>query len=77
MPQSTGPVGKILSEVQPVYFLEEEEIPRAGVIVSRRFQRTRWLNGKTLLWMGRKKRAGRGEGSANLSFDEIVNITPG
>lgn len=74
MPQSTGPRGKILSEVQPVYFLEEEEVPRAGVIVSRRFQRTRWLNGKTLLWMGRKKSAGRGEGSANLSFDEIVNI---
>lgn len=75
MPQSTAPRGKILNEVQPVYFLEEEEITKAGVIVSRRFQRTRWLNGKTLLWMGRRKKAGRGEGAANLSFDEIVDIS--
>ncbi len=73
MPQATGAQGKFLTEVQPTYFIEEEEVPRAGVIVSRRFQRTRWLNGKTLLWMGRSKRAGRGEGSANLKYDEILN----
>ncbi|MEO0365495.1 MAG: hypothetical protein AAF265_08390, partial [Pseudomonadota bacterium] len=74
MPNSRGPQGKILSEVQPVYFIEEEEVPRAGVLVSRRFQRTRWLGGKTLLWMGRRKQTGLGEGIANLVFDSIRDI---
>ena len=74
LPQADGPQGKILNEVQPIYFIEEEEIPRSGVIVSRRFQRTRWLNGRVLLWMGRRKQAGRGEGMANLVFDSIVGI---
>ncbi|MEL7025323.1 MAG: hypothetical protein AAGL69_16435 [Pseudomonadota bacterium] len=74
LPNSRGPQGKILSEVQPVYFIEEEEVPRAGVLVSRRFQRTRWLGGKTLLWMGRRKQTGLGEGIANLVFDSIRDI---
>lgn len=74
MPQGTLPLSKILTEKQPTYFIEEEEVPRAGVIVRRNFQRTRWLNGKTFLWMGRRKQAGRGEGLANLMFDQILPI---
>jgi hypothetical protein len=74
MPQSSGPKSKLISETQPVCFIEEEEVPRAGVIVTRNFQRTRWLNGKTFLWIGRRKLAGRGEGSANLMFDQLINI---
>ncbi len=74
MPESRGPQSKVVSEVQPVYFIEEEEVPRAGIIINRNFQRTRWLNGKTCLWLGRRKRAGRGEGSANLMFDQLVTI---
>lgn len=74
MPGARGPIGSVLSEVQPTYFIEEEEVPRAGVLVSRRFQRTRWRNGTTVLWVGRKKRTGRGEGNANLAFDELRPI---
>jgi hypothetical protein len=74
MPQATGARGQILTEVQPVYFIEEEEVPRAGAIVSRRFQRTRWLNGRTVLWLGRRKHLGRGEGTARLNFDSIESI---
>ncbi len=75
LPQAPGPKGVILNESQPTYFIEEEEVPRTGVIVERSFQRTRWLNGKTYLWLGRRKTAGRGEGWSGLMFDQIVPIT--
>jgi hypothetical protein len=48
----------------------DEEIPREGIRVTRAFERTRWLDGKTLLWMGLRKRVGRGEGSSALRFDD-------
>jgi hypothetical protein len=51
--------------------IEDEELPRVGVQVTRNFQHTRWTNGTSLLWMGRRKRPGRGEGSAGLRFDLI------
>lgn len=74
MPQGTRPLSRVVSENKPTFFIEEEEIPRAGVIIRRNFQRTRWLNGKTYLWVGRRKQAGRGEGLANLMFDQILPI---
>lgn len=53
------------------YRIKEEEVPRAGVFASRRFQRSRWIDGSTYLWIGRRKSAGRGEGSSGLRFDII------
>lgn len=53
------------------YFVFEEEVPRAGVIVQETWQRTRWYNGKTVLWKGRKKQTGRGEATSNLMFDQV------
>jgi len=53
------------------YRIKEEEVPRAGVFVSRHFQRTRWIDGSTYLWLGRRKGVGRGEGSSGLRFDII------
>ncbi len=47
----------------------EEEIPREGTRVTRAFQYARWLNGAPLLWIGRRKQPGRGEGSSGLKFD--------
>jgi hypothetical protein len=47
----------------------EEEIPREGARVTRAFQYARWLNGAPLLWIGRRKQPGRGEGSSGLKFD--------
>jgi hypothetical protein len=47
----------------------EEEIPREGLRVTRTYQYARWLNGRSLLWLGRCKRPGRGEGSSGLRFD--------
>jgi hypothetical protein len=47
----------------------EEEIPREGARVTRAFQYARWFNGVPLLWIGRRKQPGRGEGSSGLKFD--------
>lgn len=55
------------------YFLHEEEVPRAGVVVSQAYQRTRWTDGRVIVWLGARKQAGRGEGSSRLAFDRIVN----
>jgi len=49
--------------------LHDEEVPREGARVTRRFQYSRWLDGSTLLWIGRRKEPGRGEGSSGLRFD--------
>lgn len=54
------------------YYLNEEEVPRAGVMVTGSFQRSRWYNGKIVLWYGRRKTTGRGEGSSGLRFDQIT-----
>lgn len=49
----------------------EEEIPREGVRVTRSYQLARWQDGSTHLWLGRRKRVGRGEGSSGLRFDAL------
>lgn len=74
LPQAPPPQSKLLTEQQPVFFIEEEEVPRAGAIIERSFQRTRWLRGRTCLWLGRRKMAGRGEGWSGLMFDQILPI---
>ena len=49
----------------------EEEVPREGIRVTRSYQLTRWHDGSTHLWVGRRKRVGRGEGSSGLRFDSL------
>jgi hypothetical protein len=75
MPGAKGALGTVLTEKPAPYFIFEEEVPRSGVIVQRSFQRARWLNGRTYLWVGRYKKAGKGEGWSNLKFDQIKPIT--
>lgn len=58
------------------YLLHEEEVPRAGARVTQSFQRTRWRDGRVLVWLGVRKQTGRGEGSSGLAFDRIVDIKP-
>ncbi|HEU0294576.1 MAG TPA: hypothetical protein VFR47_17685 [Anaerolineales bacterium] len=62
--------GRILTPNQRL-ILEDEEVPRVGAQVTRSFQHARWTDGTSLLWAGRRKRAGRGEGSSGLHFDTI------
>jgi hypothetical protein len=51
--------------------LEEEEVPREGVVIQRTFQYARWLDGRSYVWLGRRKSVGKGEGSSGLRFDRI------
>ena len=54
------------------YFLHEEEVPRAGVVVTQHYRRTRWRDGRAWLWFGARKQTGRGEGASGLAFDRIA-----
>jgi hypothetical protein len=58
------------------YILHEEEVTRVGTQVTRSFQRTRWRDGRTWLWLGVRKQTGRGESSSGLAFDQIVGPPP-
>lgn len=60
-----------LTEKKPFY-IHEEEIPRAGAQVFHSYQRTRWKNGRVVVWFGTRKTTGRGEGSSGLGFDRIL-----
>jgi hypothetical protein len=63
-------LGRILNpDDHPKLALYEEEVPREGARVTRNYHLARWLDGSTLLWMGRRKQIGRGEGSSGLRFD--------
>jgi hypothetical protein len=70
------PRGWLLREPRSPYFVEEEEVPRTGVFVERSWQRARWLGGRTFVWVGRRKTAGRGEGWSQLVFDQVVDLPP-
>jgi hypothetical protein len=70
------PRGWLLREPRSPYFVEEEEVPRSGVYVERSWQRARWIRGRTFIWVGRRKTAGRGEGWSELVFDQIVDLQP-
>ena len=56
----------------PPYLVYEEEISRAGEIVTRSWQRTRWRNGRVYTWLGAQRQTGRGEASSGLAFDRLV-----
>ncbi|HEY6892505.1 MAG TPA: hypothetical protein VI300_32165, partial [Solirubrobacter sp.] len=60
------PQGAIATEST---ILEDEEVSRAGLVVERAWQYARWTNGQPLLWLGRRVRPGRGEGSSGLAWD--------
>jgi hypothetical protein len=73
--QPALPIGVVLDAPAP-YFVAEEEVPRAGRLVTRGFRRARWTDGTTFLWMGRESPIGRGEGSSGLVFDRVEEPPP-
>lgn len=58
----------------PGYLLHEEEVPRAGTVVTTSFQRTRWNAGRVFTWLGVRKQTGRGESSSGLAFDRLIDV---
>lgn len=63
----------LLKEASP-YFVYEEEIAKSGTYVSLHWQRTRMADGKTVVWLGRHRTNGRGEGFSNLTYDQIAPV---
>ncbi len=51
--------------------VNEEVVSRAGVKINLNFQRARWIDGSTHLWIGRSVSPGKGEGYSGLRFDFI------
>ena len=64
------PRGRILTDAVPLR-IEEEEVPRSGTDVIRSYQLARWIDGRYLLWSGRQRKTGGGEGSSGLRFDAV------
>ena len=77
IPKPITPRGEILrvglNQKQP-YFVHEEEVPRSGVIITRKYQRARGPNGEVFTWIGRHKETGRGEGASGLFFDQTLPL---
>ncbi|MBL8316568.1 MAG: hypothetical protein JNK55_22790, partial [Rubrivivax sp.] len=71
--QDPGATGNALALDSLV--VAEEEVPRAGAIVQRRFQYARTADGRAYLWIGRSKTAGRGESNSGLRFDAVQKKT--
>lgn len=59
-PEKIRPCTMLLRHNLPKsYYLHEEEVPRAGAMISQSYQRTRWVGGRVFTWLGvRKHRAG-------------------
>ncbi|SMD26936.1 hypothetical protein [Kibdelosporangium aridum] len=53
------------------YFINEEEIPQAGTRLSVAYNRTRWRDGRVVVWLSAHRGEGRGQGSSGLAFDTI------
>ena len=58
------------------YFVREEEVPRSGVRLTSRFYRTRWTDGRVVVWLGSAAHVGRGEAASGLRFDQAEATHP-
>lgn len=58
------------------YFVHQEEVPRAGTLVSQMFRRTRWTGGQAYVWLGTQNHIGKGERWSGLAFDTIPVVNP-
>lgn len=67
------PKTQILNSAPEDHRVKEEAVSRAGTKIQLAAQRTRWIDGSTHLWLGRRSGPGRGEGSSGLRFDYLVD----
>lgn len=66
------PAGRLLTDTD---WLHAEEVPREGSQIIRSWQRARWSDGSTHLWLSRRKLPSRGEASSDLRHD-ILDRNP-
>lgn len=74
--QPVLPVTSILrkgldGKVYEPLFINEEEVQQTGIRLIKNYQRTRWLNGKTYLWLGMYKRLAKFSENSGLEFDTL------
>lgn len=70
------PLGEFLKRMghkgdRPGVPLPEEEAPRAGVKLTQTYQMARWIDGQVVVWRGRQRSTGRGEGASHLNYDDL------
>jgi len=53
------------------YYIEEEEVPKSGTLITQTWQRARWFGGRVFTWLGRQRQTGRGGGYSGLQFDQL------
>jgi len=63
-----GAHGQTLEPDRPL-IVRDEEIPRGGITVERRWQYARWTDGSVHVWVQRRRHQGRGERSSGLRWD--------
>ena len=68
------PRGRILLGQAERFDIDEREVPRSGLVLSRTFQHARTADGGRVVWLGRRKRVGRGEGVSDLRYDILHSI---
>jgi hypothetical protein len=56
-------------DAEQAYFINEEEVPRVGTRLTLAYNRTRWRDGRPVVWLSIRRGAGRGERSSGLAFD--------
>lgn len=67
------PHSSILQPGTPFYLTERVVTP-TGVEVQKYFRRCRWIDGSTLVWVGRATTPGRGQGWSGLRFDFLRSV---
>jgi len=71
-PEPIAPMSRLLvarASASDESWLNEECVPREGRRLALAWQRARWVDGTTHLWLGRSTSLGKGEGSSGLRFD--------
>lgn len=68
-------IGKDANGKSIVYDVEDNEVPREGIKVTKAYQRTRWTNGEVIVWLGMQKESGKREGRSNLNYDQLIRKT--
>ena len=55
------------------YFINEEEVPQTGTRITVAYNRTRWRDGRPVVWLSAHRSVGRGERSSGLGFDLLAD----
>ncbi len=58
------------------YYINEEEVPRAGAELTLQYKRSRGSDGGVHVWLTASKGVGRGSGSSGLAFDLLIEGKP-